>query len=54
MPEIFLNDLGKSGIPVADANAGVVLQCFDLTALEAFSKLQRSRGYDLPLVRTSR
>lgn len=50
MPQIFLEDLKNSGISMEEANAGVVLQCFDLDALEAFSKLQKAAGYDLPLV----
>jgi hypothetical protein len=50
MTDLFLDALKRSSISVLDADAGLVVQCFDLDELTEFSKAQKALGYDLPLV----
>ena len=50
MSEMFLDAVQQAGIAPELANAGLVLQCFSLPALEEFAAVQRARGFDIPLV----
>jgi hypothetical protein len=50
MTDLFLELLKGSRITKHAANAGLVVQCFDLDELVEFSKVQRALGYDVPLV----
>lgn len=50
MSMLFLDALESTGVSVEQANAGVVVQCFDLDALKEFASVQANRGYDMPLV----
>jgi hypothetical protein len=50
MSEMLMDDIEAAGISVEEANGGLVIQCFSLTALAEFSGVMRERGYDIPLV----
>ena len=50
MSEMFLDAVQQAGITPELADAGLVLQCFSLPALEEFAAAQRARGFDIPLV----
>ena len=50
MSTAFLDAVEAAGVSAEIANAGLVVQCFDLEALKTFAAVQAQRGFDIPLV----
>eukprot|EP00892_Ulva_mutabilis_P012686 jgi/Ulvmu1/9790/UM056_0030.1 len=49
LPEMMMDAIVEAGITSGEASK-LVIQCFSFDGLKQFSKLMKSRGYDIPMV----
>lgn len=49
MPKLLMQEIQQAGVTAAEAR-NLVVQCFDLEALEKFSAYMKEAQYDIPLL----